>query len=261
MKNPYGKLILVLIVSFIFFVFLSTLNNLKLFGLELNQIDFKISATYAPLVDTISTKHSPQKLDLNCKVENTPDTTGKQYKRYLFIGDSMLEGLSKRFGAYANSSNAKLYSVIWYGSSTKKWGGSKRLSKYIQELKPDFILICLGGNELFIRNIKKERLKYVQSIVSEIGNIPYVWIGPPNWKKDTGINSMIKSVVGENRFFYSANLNFERAKDGMHPTRESSIVWMDEIVDWMMVSKICKLQEPVYKLKNPTRTIVLTPYD
>ena len=257
MKNPYSKLILVLIVSFLFFVFLSTLNNLKLFGLELNQIDFGISDNFVQ--QTNSSNLTPV-LTIENNIEEV-DTVEKQYKRYLFIGDSMLEGLSKRLGAYIFSSNAELFAVIWYGSSTKKWGTTRRLSKYIQEIKPDFILICLGGNELFIRNVKTERLEYVQSIVEEVGTIPYIWIGPPNWKEDTGINELIKSVVGENRFFYSANLDFERAQDGMHPTRESSIVWMDKIVSWMTASDICDLQEPKYKLKNPTKTIVLTPND
>lgn len=262
MKSPYSKLILVLIVSFLFFVFLSTLNNVKLFGLELNQIDFRISDSFIRRTDSsiLSPIITPPVLAAKDNIGMT-DTVDRRYKRYLFIGDSMLEGLSKRLGAYAFSSNAELFTVIWYGSTSKKWGETKKLSKYIQEIKPDFILICLGGNELFIKNVKKERLEYVQSIVEEVGTIPYIWIGPPNWKEDTGINDLIKSVVGENRFFYSANLDFKRAKDGMHPTRESSVAWMDKIISWMTSTNICELQEPKCKLKNPTKTIVLTPND
>ena len=261
MKNPYGKLILVFITSFLFFVFLSTLDNLKLFGIELNQIDFKIGQNPITSVDSLKVvKTRPMPIDTT-KICNATNTIKKEYKRFLFIGDSMLEGLSKRFGAYTSASSAELYAVIWYGSTTKKWGTTKRLTQYIHKIHPDFIIICLGGNELFIRDIEKNRQKYVQSIVSEIGEIPFIWIGPPNWKRDTEINSMIKSIVGENRFFYSAALDFDRAEDGMHPTRESAIIWMDEIIKWMDEKGIYTFISPKYKLKNPTKTIVLTPND
>ena len=74
--------------------------------------------------------------------------------------------------------------------------------------KPDFVFICLGGNELFIKDIKKKRTKYVQKMVADIGSTPFVWIGPPNWKEDTGINDMIHSVVGDERFFLSKAFAF-----------------------------------------------------
>lgn len=68
----------------------------------------------------------------------------------LFIGDSMVEGLSRRLGDYAGENGHKLYSVIWYSSSTERWGTTHTLEHYIAKYKPTYILICLGSNELFL---------------------------------------------------------------------------------------------------------------
>lgn len=67
----------------------------------------------------------------------------------LFVGDSMLEGLSPRLAAYAEENGHSLYTVIWYGSTTEKWGATHKLRAYIEKFKPGYIVVCLGGNELF----------------------------------------------------------------------------------------------------------------
>lgn len=61
-------------------------------------------------------------------------------KTILFIGDSMLEGLSPRLAAYASANGHTLYSVIWYSSTSEIWGRSGRLASYVQRLHPDYIL-------------------------------------------------------------------------------------------------------------------------
>jgi len=90
----------------------------------------------------------------------------------------------------------------------------------------------MGGNELFVRDLPR-RDTYVKTIVQTIDTIPYVWIGPPNWKEDTGINNVIENNVGSHRFFPSKNLTFKRGKDGAHPTFASSSMWMDSIACWI----------------------------
>jgi hypothetical protein len=96
--------------------------------------------------------------------------------------------------------------------------------------------VSLGANELFVKNIAEKRDKYVKNILSQIGNIPFVWIGPPNWKPDTGINDLVAKNVKrcENgSFFVSNGMHFDRAKDGAHPTRKSARAWMDSVARWM----------------------------
>ena len=154
-------------------------------------------------------------------------------KRILFIGDSMLDGLYPRLAAYCQHNGHKLYAVIWYSSTSEIWGRSGRLGQYIGKLKPDYIFICLGANELFVKDVAAKRDRHVKALLAEIGEIPYLWIGPPNWKSDTGINSLIASNALPGSFFLSDGMQFERAKDGAHPTKASAYRWMDSVVSWM----------------------------
>lgn len=151
----------------------------------------------------------------------------------LLTGDSMCEELMFRFRDYAAYNGHKLETVIWYSSSTLWWSESDSLRKLVAKYDPDYIFFTTGSNELFIRNIQ-EREKYIQDIVAQAGNRKFIWIGPPNWAEDTGINELIKKNVGKDRFFESKHLSFERKRDGAHPTRRSSAIWADSISVWVM---------------------------
>ncbi len=153
--------------------------------------------------------------------------------KILLTGDSMCEGLMFRFREYAAHNDHELKTVIWYSSTTIGWSQSDSLSKLIALYDPDYIFFTTGSNELFIRNIE-EREQYIQDIVSEAGERKFIWIGPPNWAEDSGINDLIEKNVGTDRFFESKNLQFERAADGAHPTWSSAAVWADTISTWIM---------------------------
>jgi len=153
-------------------------------------------------------------------------------QRILLFGDSMVEGLSKRMRYYAAENGHELLNVIWYSSSTKIWSQSDTLEHYIRRFEPTYVMLCLGGNELFIRDLDK-RDGYIKAIVEKIGERPYLWIGPPNWKEDTGINDLIKKNVGAGRYFPSKRLTFERKDDGAHPTPASAAQWMDSVAVWV----------------------------
>lgn len=185
------------------------------------------------------------------------DTTSKVI---LFIGDSMLEGLGPRLAAYAKKNGHTLINVIWYSSTTEIWGRTTRLKERIDEFHPDYIFICLGANELFVNDIKKKRQKYLDSMLSQIGNIPYVWIGPPNWKPDTGINDMLEASVAPGSFYLSNGEHFDRAKDGAHPTRASAAAWCDRVCKWIMTKSYhpIKLEKPD-EAKARCKTIVYQP--
>lgn len=154
-------------------------------------------------------------------------------KTILLFGDSMLEGLSPRLAAYCRASGHRLYTVIWYSSTSERWGSTDRLRRYIDKLRPDYIFVSLGANELFVSNIIDKRTRYVKKMLSDIDTIPYVWIGPPNWKEDTGVNRMIRDNAAPGCFFLSDGMHFNRKKDGAHPTASSASRWMDSVVRWM----------------------------
>jgi hypothetical protein len=182
-------------------------------------------------------------------------------QKILLFGDSMLEGLGKRLRKYAAENNHELQTVIWYSSSTKIWATHiDTLAYFISSFKPTYIFVCLGSNELFLRNLDKHD-SYIKTILEQIDTIPYIWIGPPNWKDDTGINDVIEKNVGAYRFFPSKRLTFKRGSDGAHPTYESAAKWVDSIAVWMDGSAKYKIlmQTPQSEKKANSKTILLSP--
>lgn len=256
---------LLLVVCFGIFAIMSAFGPFTIFDHEL-----KSSKIWPTLSAQNNTGHGTADIQAN---ENTvdeeiadvkeifpvePDTLPKTI---LFFGDSMLEGLYPRLAAYANENGHELYAVIWYSSTSEVWGKSTKLSEYIKKLSPDYIFVSLGANELFIKDIIEKRDKYVKKILADIGDIPYVWIGPPNWKPDTGINELVASNAGEHHFFLSNGMKFNRKKDGAHPTHESAILWMDSVVRWMPAHSAhpIKLDIPKQKTARAKRVFVHQP--
>ncbi len=237
MRRNYLGLWLLLVTAFAFFAVLSIFDSIEICGHTLKSS--KIVPTLTADAKTKSGKTTSASVPgAAARVTRTrPATkvvkTDTLPKTILFIGDSMLEGLSPRLAAYASANGHTLYSVIWYSSTSEIWGRSGRLASYIQRLHPNYIFICLGANELFVRDIVSKRDRYVKQIVKEAGKIPFVWIGPPNWKDDTGINDLIAANVPAGSFFLSRGMHFDRAKDGAHPTHDSAIKWMDSVARWM----------------------------
>lgn len=180
----------------------------------------------------------------------------------LIIGDSMLEGLNPALAAYAKANGHRLNSVIWYSSTTAYWGQCDTLGVYLRQFKPTYIFISLGANELFVSDIRQKREGMLRYFLQQIGDIPYVWIGPPNWKADTGINDMIRDNVPQGRYFRSDGMHFDREKDGAHPTHASARLWMDSIARWMPghAEHPIRMSPPAPGEKaRPDRVVVLQP--
>ena len=162
---------------------------------------------------------------------NRPDTSSGE--KILLIGDSMNENLRIRLNDYCIKNGHEMHCVIWYGSTTKQFGTCDTLAHFIRKTGATYVLLTLGANELFIRNIAEKRTGYVKHIIEQMGNLPFVWIGPPNWKDDTGINDLILQHVGPGRYFESKKLSFERKKDGAHPTKSSAFNWMNHVAEYL----------------------------
>lgn len=185
-----------------------------------------------PLDSGMALTQNDSALLAESQADETIDTSSKYI---LFCGDSMTEESLHALRKIAEANGHQLFTCIWYSSDTKLWSETNRLAILIKEYKPDFVFFTLGSNELFIKNIN-DREKYIKDIVldADTANIPFVWIGPPNWKDDTGINNLIETAVGESRFYESKNLRkkLARKSDGAHPTRAGAAVWVDSIVTW-----------------------------
>lgn len=171
----------------------------------------------------------------------------KPPQKILLFGDSMVEGLARRLDDYAEYNGYEFISVLRFSSTTIRWAGVDNLKRLIDKEQPTFIMVALGSNELFIKDLKKAG-KAIDKIMSWFGDTPFIWIGPPNWSRDTGINDLIREKVGEDRFFESRNLTFTRCSDNIHPTFGSSERWMDKVVEWMnrdSSSVTIKMEKPL----------------
>lgn len=169
--------------------------------------------------------------------------------RILLFGDSMCEGLTRRLDDYAGENGDSLSTFVWYSSSTELYAKTNVIETLIKRKRPQFIIIALGSNELFVRDLE-QRDQNIKAIIGKLGDTPYVWIGPPNWKKDTGIDSLILANVGKERYFDSSHLKLVRGKDHVHPTFTAAGQWMDLIAQWL--SDPNKTAYPI-RMKKPTK--------
>lgn len=154
----------------------------------------------------------------------------------LFIGDSMAEGLQLPLQKYAGFNGHRLTTLAKRSATIMSWVGREdkgRLRDTIEKIKPSYVIICLGSNELFTRSLDSYR-RYLQNILRQSQPLRLVWICPPNWKTDNGLTDLIEDEIGKPRFFPSKELNLDRAGDGIHPTFQSYHVWADSIAAWMM---------------------------
>lgn len=258
MKGGFVRVWLLLATALLVITALSFAEKPSLFGMELKQsgiaktlVKEPAPVEAAPLAVATAPAAQPKK-------KAVPDTASQ---RILIIGDSMLEGLNPRLAAYAKENGHTLNSVIWYSSTTKYWGSCDTLRVFLRRYKPTFIFISLGANELFVRNIAEQREGLLKNFLRQIGDIPYVWIGPPNWKKDTGINDMIARNVPKGRFFLSNGMRFTRKADGAHPTAASASLWMDSVARWLTLhgEHPIKMKKPKAAKAQPQSVTVLQP--
>lgn len=264
MKKGLWGLWAILAVSFALFLITSSFETIKIGSIELKSSGLAERLTRPPVTNVeslVGIVTGPVETIERVAVKSEHKMVDTTSKTILFIGDSMLEGLSPRLAAYAKANGHTLYTVIWYSSTSKIWSDAAKLTVYIRKFRPDYIFVCLGANELFVKDIMTKRGECVKKIIKEIGNIPFVWIGPPNWKPDTGINRLIANNVDDGRYFKSDGMEFERAKDGAHPTHQSAALWMDSVVRWMYIhaQHPIKLDMPSIAQARPKKVEVLQP--
>ena len=180
----------------------------------------------------------------------------------LLIGDSMLEQFRWRLRDYCAENGHQMQSVIWYSSQSEWYGTTDTLSHFIKKFKPTYVILILGANELFVRDIIEKRTPYVKHIIEQIDTIPFVWVGPPNWKEDTGINEMILANVGSRQYYPSKNLKYKRYADGAHPKPESAAMWCDSVAKYIMDKSRhpILLNPPTKKYTGSPNSTILQPW-
>jgi hypothetical protein len=153
-------------------------------------------------------------------------------QRILILGDSMIDGLLPPLADYAAENGHSVSAVIWYGSRTIDWARGTRLADALRDYRPTFVIFVVGSSELTTRDVEK-RATAVRSMLKLVGERKWIWVGPPNWRTDTGLGALLEREVGAGRYFRSLDLSFERKRDGIHPTLASSRLWMDAVAEWV----------------------------
>ena len=230
MNKSLWQFISMLVIAFALIIFYSFQQQpIKIYDVEIKQSKVKDFIWGDPIPTHAFAEFSI--FESSSHRDTVITDTTKQ--RILLIGDSMLEGLMLRMRDYVAYNGHDLKTVIWYSSSSLWYGTSDTISYFIKKYKPTYVMLVLGANELFIRDIKNKRLRYVKRIISQMDTLPYVWVGPPNWKDDTGINDLILDNAGETQYFPSKDLSYDRTSDGAHPTHKSAAHWMDSVAMWV----------------------------
>lgn len=251
MKKDYIGLWLLLVIGFILTLTVAFSDEIKIGSYTLKKAAFRESL----LTDKEAEARELARQDSilaarRDSVENSKDEAEVDSlpQSILVIGDSMTFNIALRIAQYAKANGHTIHTINWDSSGTVRWGESRRLENAVKEHDATFVFICLGSNELYRPDPKKHQ-KHIDSILTQIGDIPYVWVGPPNWKGESPFNDYMEAYLRPGAYFRSEGLKLERKKDGIHPTREGSVIWVDSIARWMP-----KSSHPI-KFDTPPDTI------
>ena len=204
---------------------------------------------YALLSDSDNDENLIKKISLYDKYRVEPDSTTEPDveekevaslkqpldttpQNILLLGESMVEGLARPFADYCTANGHEFNAVCWYSSTTKHWAKTDTLSYFLNKFNPSYVLISVGGNEQFVKDLDV-REKYIKQMLDILKDRKIEWIGTPAWKKDTGINDLTRRLVGDDRYFDSRNLILDRRRDHAHPTPKAAVIWMDSVMAWI----------------------------
>lgn len=227
MKSPYSGLWIIVALGLVIFLAVAFFDDITIGTWTIKKAPFKDHLLAESMETDTLTADSVSEYIPTQEIK-----TDSVAKSILIFGDSMTFNLALRLAQYARQNGHSIHTVNWDSSNTKIWAESDTLTHFIRKFDADFIFVSLGSNELYFKN-PESRLPYIKRILEMIGDIPYVWIGPPNWQKDAGINDMLERVCRPGAFFRTDGMELARKKDHIHPTRQASALWVDSIVRWM----------------------------
>lgn len=159
-------------------------------------------------------------------------------KTVLVIGDSMVEAINKPIMKIFKNNNIECKIHFKRGTRVDYWIENKNL--FLDEsIKPDVALISLGTNDLIAKKTNKKiitELETLMEIITSAGvereNI--LIVAPPIYD-DKGLNDDLLTHFGKQAFL-SKEINLSFAKDNIHPTMPSNVVWAASIVDYMALN-------------------------
>jgi len=178
-----------------------------------------------------------------------PPAIAKQ-KTIMFFGDSLVEGLGlPKEDALPAQLEAKLKEhglpvrVVNAGNSGEtSAGGLRRLEWQLKNVKPDYVIICLGGNDM-LRGIQpgitRENLRQMMEILKK-QRLPVMMAGMRHARSKTFDGAYIKMYNDLSRDYGAVLYPFildgvalkaeYNQRDGVHPNKEGVAVIVDRIL-------------------------------
>ncbi|MEZ0262062.1 MAG: arylesterase [Alphaproteobacteria bacterium] len=183
-------------------------------------------------------------------VDPAPPPAVAKEKVIMFFGDSLVEGLGlAKTDALPAQLEAKLKEhglpvrVVNAGNSGEtSAGGLRRLEWQLKNVKPDYVIICLGGNDM-LRNIQpgltRENLRQMMEILKD-KKLPVMMAGMRHARSKVFDGAYIKMYADLSRDYnavlypfildgvaLNANLN---QRDGVHPNKEGVAVIVEKML-------------------------------
>ncbi len=154
-----------------------------------------------------------------------PRITIDKDTRLLVFGDSMvnagigyfLKKRVERVGGYGETDSVA-------SSTAPTWDKNKRIEWLLEKTKPTVVVVILGANEVYLP-FPRATANHIKSIVEKLGGRTCVWVGPPVWKKQTGVVEVQRDNVGPCQYFDSQSVTLTRQPDGIHPNYEGGRDW------------------------------------
>lgn len=161
----------------------------------------------------------------------------------LHVGDSFaLAGFAQALRPHMKALGVRYEVRSEQSSFTTTW--SAKMDRLVADMQPDLVLINLGANE--VQNVDPAaHAPAVRRIVASIGDRPCVWISAPSWRKDTGINDVIRENSAPCRFFDSDKLvtaPIPRQADHIHPNEEGGAVWAEAFWAWLETQRAAAVE-------------------
>lgn len=187
----------------------------------------------------IQTQDSSKSIDVyNSEIVSYPQKSDSSSQRILLMGDSQAGGIMYALNDYCLENNHKLVGVFtWFSATILNFAYSSKVEQIINQFKPTLIVVCLGLNELYAKDISKRTLA-AEKFRSKLGTTPYLWVGPANFTEDFGINRVFEQTAASGRFMSSKNLAIPRGTDKRHPSQLGYKIWMDYVAGFVQGNPI-----------------------
>lgn len=160
-------------------------------------------------------------------------------KTILLVGDSFGEGINPWLQKKVKAAGAHYCQSYKRGTRLEYWAGH-RLDRALRQCKPDIVFVSLGANHLDDKHPEREMVNIILIEMQVLFNpttrkvAQLYFFGPDSWKKSTGIEDVIKSLVPN--YWDGRGVKVKRQPDKKHPTMKSFGKLTDLFWGWFIIN-------------------------